>query len=116
MAIPKKIKLNEQKSLTIEWDNNKIIEYPLTLLRDESPDAGNKGETILWKHYAPPPKGPDKEGKYEIANIEKVGNYAINITWKDGENAGIYSWQVLEQLGELIEIRNSIKNDRDSEN
>ena len=69
MALPKKIKLNKQESLTIHWDNGKIIDYPLQFLRDESPDAGNKGETILWKHYAPPPKGPDKPGKYEIDKI-----------------------------------------------
>ena len=103
-----KIKLNKQESLIIELDNGKTISYPLKLLRDESPDAGNKGETILWKHYAPPPKGPDKPGKYEIANIEKVGNYAIKIIWKDGENNGIYSWEVLEKLGEFLEIKNSL--------
>ena len=109
MAKPRKIKLNEQESLTIEWDNGKIINYPLKFLRDESPDAGNKGETILWKHYAPPPKGPDQPGKYEIDTIEKVGNYAINIVWKDGEDAGIYSWEVLERFAELLEIKNSLR-------
>ena len=107
MAKPIKIKLNKQESLTLEWQDGKIINYPLRLLRDESPDAGNKGETILWTHYAPPAKGPDKPGKYEIANINKVGNYAINIVWKDGENAGIYSWDVFEKLGEFLEIKNS---------
>lgn len=110
MALPKKIKLNKQESLTIEWDNGKIIDYPLEYLRNESPDAGNKGETILWKHYAPPPKGPDKPGKYEIKDIQKVGNYAINIIWKDGENAGIYSWDVLEHLGEVLELKKALKN------
>lgn len=109
MARPKKIKLNKQESMIIEWDNGKIIHYPLKFLRDESPDAGNKGETILWKHYAPLPKGPNKPGKYEIDTIKKVGNYAINIVWKDGENAGIYSWEVLERFAELLEIKNSLK-------
>jgi len=108
MALPKKIKLNKQESLTIEWNNCKTIIYPLQFLRDESPDAGNKGETILWKHYPPPPKGPDKPGKYEIANIEKVGNYAISIYWKDGESAGIYSWEVLDRLGEFLEIKSDL--------
>ncbi|MCB0729770.1 MAG: DUF971 domain-containing protein [Ignavibacteriae bacterium] len=107
MARPKKIKLNKQESLIIEWDNGKTINYPLTFLRDESPDAGNKGETILWKHYAPPPKGPDKPGKYEVADIQKVGNYAITIKWKDGEDAGIYSWEVLERFGEFLEMKNT---------
>ena len=105
---PKKIKLNGKESLTIEWENGKLIDYPLTFLRDESPDAGNKGETILWKHYAPPPKGPDKPGKYEIESIQQVGNYAINIKWKDGENAGIYSWEVLAKFGEFLEIKKSL--------
>ena len=112
MALPKKIKLNKQESLIIEWENGKIIDYPLTFLRDESPDAGTKGETILWKHYAPPPKGPDKPGKYEIENIEKVGSYAISIKWKDGEDNGIYSWEVLEKLGEFLELKNSLKNEQ----
>ena len=109
MKNPRKIKLNGQEFLTIEWDNGKVIDYPLKFLRDESPDAGNKGETILWKHYAPPPKGPAKPGKYEIDTIKKVGNYAINIVWKDGENAGIYSWEILERFAELLEIKNSLK-------
>jgi len=107
---PKKIKLINQKFLQIEWENGKIIDYPLKFLRDESPDAGNKGETILWKHYAPPPAGPDKPGKYEVDNIQKVGNYAINITWKDGEDSGIYSWELLERFAELLEIKNSLNN------
>ena len=113
MAVPKKIKMNEQVSLTITWANGKEVTFPLKYLRDESPDAGNKGETILWKHYAPPAKGPDKPGKYEVANIKKVGNYAITITWKDGESAGIYSWEVLERLGELLEIKQSLSENTD---
>ena len=110
MSQPKKIKLNKQETLLIEWDNGKTIEYPLTFLRDESPDAGNKGETILWKHYAPPPKGPDQPGKYEIADIKKVGNYAISITWKDGESSGIYSWELLERFAEYLELKQNLNN------
>ena len=64
--------------------------------------------------YAPPPKGPDKPGKYEIANIEKVGNYAITITWKDGEDAGIYSWEVLERFADLLEIKKSLNENSDT--
>ena len=109
MAIPKKIKLNKnEESLTIMWDNGKEINFPLRLLRDESPDATNKGETILWKHYAPPPKGPDKQGKYEVDKIETVGNYAIQIFWKDGYDYGIYSWDVLERLAEFVEVKKNL--------
>jgi len=113
MALPKKIKLKKQEYLYIEWDNGKTTDFPLKFLRDESPDAGNKGETILWKHYAPPEKGPDKPGKYEIADIRKVGNYAINIVWSDGESAGIYSWEVLQRLAEYVDLKNSLSGEKD---
>lgn len=109
---PKKIKLNkEDEKLVIDWTDGRTFEYPLRFLRDESPDAGNKGETILWKHYDPPPPGPDKPGKYEIADIKPVGNYAIQITWKDGYNYGLYSWDLLIKWGEYFEVRSNILND-----
>lgn len=108
MAVPKKIKLNGQESLTIIWDDDRTHNFPLSFLRDESPDAGNKGETILWKHIPPPPPGPDKPGKYEVEKIELVGQYALQITWKDGYDYGIYSWELLERLGEYLDVKNSI--------
>lgn len=109
MSAPKKIKLNkEDKSLYIIWADESKSEIPLKLLRDESPDATNKGETILWKHYEPAPKGPDKPGKYEVDKIELVGNYAIQIFWKDGYDYGIYSWSILKNLAEFNEVKKNI--------
>ena len=108
MAAPKKIKLNKQESLTIEWDTGKVHTIPLSFLRDESPDAGNKGETILWKHYQPIKQGPDKPGKYEVKNIEVVGNYALNIKWGDEYDFGIYTFDLLEKWGEDFEVKNSL--------
>ncbi|MEG8946440.1 DUF971 domain-containing protein [Rosettibacter firmus] len=111
MITPVKIKLHQQDYLEIEWNNGKIYKYPLKFLRDESPDAGNKGETILWKHYPPPSREPDRPGKYEIEKIELVGNYAIQITWKDGHNYGIYSWDLLLKYGEYLEVRDNLHQD-----
>ncbi len=111
MALPKKIKLHKQEYLEIFWDDGKIHKYPLKFLRDESPDAGNKGETILWKHYDPPPAGADKAGKYEIEKIEQVGNYAIQIKWKDGHDHGIYSWDLLLRLGEYLDVKGNLHQD-----
>lgn len=115
MNQPLKINLLEEH-LEITWDDNKTHKYALQFLRDESPDAGNKGETILWKHYAPPPKGPDKPGKYEVANIELVGNYAINIQWKDGDANGIYSWDLLRRWGEYFELKDGLNPKRTRNN
>jgi DUF971 family protein len=113
MINPTKIKLNGKESLTINWENGKVHTYPLKFLRDESPDAENKGETILWKKYEPPGKKPDKPGKYEVDKIEQVGGYAINIIWKDGYNYGIYSWELLYRLGEYLEVSNNLHRDFD---
>lgn len=102
MAVPKKIELIKQESLKIVWDDSRENLIPLKYLRDESPDAQNKGETILWKHYAPPPAGPDKPGKYEVEKIQLVGNYGIQITWKDGYDYGIFDWELLKSMAEKI--------------
>lgn len=111
MPFPVKIKLKDKTYLSVTWDNDKVHNFPLKFLRDESPDAGNKGETILWKHYDPIPKGPELPGKYEIENIEQVGTYAVKIKWKDGYDFGIYSWDLLWRLGEYLEVKENLHQD-----
>lgn len=113
MGVPTKIKLYKQEHIEITWDNGKVIKYPLKFLRDESPDAGNKGETILWKHYAPPKKNSLSPEAYQVDKIEMVGNYAIQIGWKDGYNFGIYSWELLERLGEYLSVKENLHQDFD---
>jgi len=113
MLSPQKILKNEQESITIIWKDGRTHTIPLQFLRDESPDASNKGETILWTHYEPAPKGPDKPGKYIITNIQVVGSYAIQITWGDGYNHGIYSWDLLEQWGEFWEMKKNLSSKKD---
>ena len=105
MVSPKKIKVNKaESSLSIEWSDGKKNNYPLKFLRDESPDAGNKGETILWRHYDPTHKSAEeKPGMYEVDKIEIVGSYAINIKWKDGYDYGIYSYELLREMGEELQ-------------
>lgn len=105
MQTPVQIKVNGKESLSIKWNVEKAHTFPLKFLRDESPDAGNKGETILWKHIPPPPKEPEKPGKYEIDKIELVGDYAMQIHWKDGYDYGIYSWDLLWKYGEFLEAK-----------
>lgn len=111
MFVPVKVKLKDKETLTIEWNDGKIFDYPLRFLRDESPDAGNKGETILWRKYDAPPKGPDKPGKYELSNIETVGNYALNFHWKDGSADGIYPFRLLRTWGEYFEVKDNLHQD-----
>lgn len=103
MKPPKKIKRTENNSLQITWSDDSIIEIDLETLRDKCPCVSCQGETVLFSSYIPI-KSPFKAaGFYEIEKIDTVGNYAVQITWKDKHNTGIYSWEFLNELGNLKE-------------
>ena len=84
-----------QKSrvLDIAFDDGKQFSLPFELLRVYSPSAEVRGH------------GQGQEvlqlGKREvgITGVEPVGNYAIQPTFTDGHNTGLYSWDYLYKLG-----------------
>ena len=95
---PKQIKIADKINLYIKWNDDSESKINLKYLRDECPCANCKGETILFKTYKPEKKAEETPGMYKIKNIEMVGGYAIQITWKDGHDTGIYSWDYLKKL------------------
>lgn len=95
---PIQIKISEKKYLTIKWDDGTINKLTLQHLRDECPCASCKGETILLKTYRPPKPSKITPEMYQIRDIKPVGDYAIQITWKDGHDTGIYTWEYLDKL------------------
>jgi len=96
---PTQIK-KEENELIILWNDGETSKINIFKLRDECPCASCKGETVITQSYIPI-KSPFKaQGFYEIEKIIPVGNYAINILWKDGHDTGIYSWDILESLSE----------------
>lgn len=94
---PKQIKLKDNSHLYFRWEDDSEGLINLHLLRDECPCATCKGETILFKTYKPQ-ASPKVESSYQVADIQPVGNYAIQIKWKDGHNTGIYNWDFLKNL------------------
>jgi DUF971 family protein len=96
--VPKKIKLKDKSSLEITWEDESVSSISLKYLRDECPCATCKGETVLLKTYRPPAKTMITPEMYIVKNIETVGEYAVQITWEDGHNTGIYSWDYLQEL------------------
>jgi DUF971 family protein len=42
------------------------------------------------------------ENQVTVKTVNQVGKYAIQITWKDGHNAGIYEYQFLKNLTEKV--------------
>jgi DUF971 family protein len=96
--IPKTIKLKDKSSLEIIWEDETVSNISLKYLRDECPCATCKGETVLLKTYRPPVNKMITPEMYLVKNIETVGEYAIQITWKDGHNTGIYTYDYLQEL------------------
>jgi DUF971 family protein len=84
-----------QKSrvLDIAFDDGSAFSLPFELLRVYSPSAEVRGH------------GQGQEvlqlGKREvgISGVEPVGNYAIQPTFSDGHNTGLFSWDYLYKLG-----------------
>lgn len=95
---PKQIKIIQKSKLKLVWNDDSESLIELKYLRDECPCAGCKGETVLFKTYLPPTKSKDNPDMYVVTDIQLVGEYAIQVSWKDGHNTGIYSWQYLRQL------------------
>ena len=84
-----------QKSrvLDIAFDDGSSFSLPFELLRVYSPSAEVRGH------------GQGQEvlqlGKREvgITALEPVGNYAVQPTFSDGHNTGLFSWDYLHKLG-----------------
>lgn len=95
---PVQIKVVDKQFLLIKWDESAESKIGLKYLRNECPCANCKGETVLLKTFRPPKPSMLSQEMYMIQNIQLVGGYAIQITWKDGHNTGIYSWEYLKKL------------------
>lgn len=111
---PESIKQISPELLQINWSDEHISEYELKYLRLQCPCATCNGETILWKHY-----GPTKQimipliEQITLTGIQVVGNYAIQLSWKDGHNTGIYTWEYLRKLCQCNECKskNEVNNE-----
>lgn len=92
--IPTEITLHtKSRTLELSFDNGDHYQLPAEYLRVFSPSAEVRGH------------GPGQEtlqtGKrnVEITALDAVGNYAVQPTFSDGHNTGIYSWDLLYDLG-----------------
>lgn len=84
---------NKSRLLEVSYDDGASFSIPFELLRVYSPSAEvrghGEGQEVL------------QVGKREvgIAGIEPVGNYAIQPTFSDGHNTGLFTWDYLYKLG-----------------
>lgn len=92
--IPTDIRLHQQsRVLELVYENGERFELSYELLRVFTPSAEARGH------------GPGQEtlqtGKRDIGieRIEPVGSYALRLVFSDGHDSGLYSWDLLYNLG-----------------
>jgi DUF971 family protein len=87
--------------LSIEWSSGEICEISFADLRAACPCADCRGTHAATKD-AVESSGLEltlrSDQATELDEIKSVGNYAIQISWKDGHTHGIYSWEYLQEL------------------
>lgn len=93
-ARPTALTLHQQsRQLELHFDDGCEFHLPFELLRVYSPSAEVQGH------------GPGQEtlqtGKRQvgIVGLEPVGHYAVQPTFDDGHESGIFSWDYLYHLG-----------------
>jgi DUF971 family protein len=99
---PKSIHASRSKAiLSIEWPTGKICEIPFVDLRAACPCADCRGthgateDELLSDGLELSLRSNEAT---QLDEIKSVGNYAIQISWKDGHTHGIYSWDYLDKL------------------
>ncbi len=91
---PTEIKLHQKsRVLDISFSDGKTFQFPCEFLRVHSPSAEVCGHS--------PEQAVLQTGKkaVNINHVEPVGNYAIQLTFSDGHNTGLYSWDLLYNYG-----------------
>jgi DUF971 family protein len=91
---PTEIKLHQtSRRLEVAFEDGTHFELPCEYLRVFSPSAEVRGHG--------PGTGTLVTGKenVNITVIEPVGNYAVRLVFDDGHATGLYSWNILHELG-----------------
>ncbi|MBV8813983.1 MAG: DUF971 domain-containing protein [Verrucomicrobia bacterium] len=85
--------------LAIRWKNGEESYIRLEALRRNCPCAICAGETdLLGQKYGGSPNLSAKS--FALRSCSLVGSYGLQPVWADGHSTGIYSYQLLQKLGE----------------
>lgn len=92
MHIPNKIRLNTtDQQLELGYASGEEFTLPAEFLRVLSPSAEvqGHGNPVL------------QSGKQfvRLSNVQAAGNYALKLSFDDGHDTGLYTWDYLYKLG-----------------
>ena len=88
------------EELALAWSDGMENYIGLKKLRQACPCAVCQGEPDALG-YVVRPKVTHTERSFQALRMQRVGGYALQITWADGHSSGIYSYDLLRRLGEV---------------
>ena len=95
-SYPTELNIIESDQLEIVWSDGQRRHYAVAQLRENCPCATcqkvRRGET----------PAPEPTDALQIVAMKPVGNYAYAITFSDGHDTGIYTFELLRQLGQSV--------------
>jgi DUF971 family protein len=101
---PRELKLLSPDRLQIIWRDGKIRDYSVRELRENCPCA-----TCLEKRSAGKPTEllpimrAEETQPLRITKMEPLGHYAYSIEFSDGHDTGLFTLELLRELGTVTE-------------
>ncbi len=92
--VPTRLLLHKaSRLLEVGYADGSCYQLPCEYLRVYSPSAEVRG------HSGGEPMLVGGKRTVNIAAIEPVGRYAVRLRFDDGHDTGLYSWDILRELG-----------------
>jgi DUF971 family protein len=90
---PKRLRFqHEARRVVIELEGGEELDVPYELLRVESPSAEVQGHGPSGRRLVPGKRA------VRVVRAEPVGNYAVRLTFDDGHDTGLFTWDYLAKL------------------
>ncbi len=89
---------NENQKMLIEWGDGHLSVYPLYGLRKNCPCVVCRGGHSQMNKFEPEAFFEKDPARMEITSVKQIGNHALQITWHDGHDTGMYRWSTLREL------------------
>ena len=101
---PTQLKLVSPELLQIDWSDDQVRQYTVRELREKCPCA-----SCREKRRAPPPPPTElpvlsqaETEPLRITKMEPQGHYAYAIHFSDGHNTGLFTLELLRELGNVV--------------
>jgi DUF971 family protein len=100
MNPPIEIKRPSPMILFAKWGDGLEAQVTTQDFRKACKCAHCTGESVGDKIFSRPKPVKNEPGAFELKELNPVGNYAVQATWGNGHDTGIYTWDYFRDIFE----------------